>query len=126
MTLGSGADYRPGRLGIREPQISAALRSDALTDGGTRLLRVGRAGLRRCRPRPRSRAHAQRRLGHATAAETLDTYAHLWPDSEDRTRAAIDAVLRPPPTPQLTTPRAATTRRTTDRPHRNHGGPTLG
>ncbi|WP_218603244.1 tyrosine-type recombinase/integrase [Pseudonocardia abyssalis] len=40
----------------------------------------------------------QRRLGHATAAETLDTYAHLWPDSEDRTRAAIDAVLRPPPT----------------------------
>ena len=68
----------------------------------------------------------QRRLGHATAAETLDTYAHLWPGSEDRTRAAIDAVLRPPPAPQLTTPRAATTRRTTDRPHRNHGGPTLG
>jgi len=24
----------------------------------------------------------QRRLGHATAAETLDTYAHLWPDSD--------------------------------------------
>jgi integrase len=23
----------------------------------------------------------QSRLGHATAAETLDTYAHLWPDS---------------------------------------------
>ena len=23
----------------------------------------------------------QARLGHATAAETLDTYAHLWPDS---------------------------------------------
>ncbi|WP_219415356.1 tyrosine-type recombinase/integrase [Pseudonocardia nigra] len=36
----------------------------------------------------------QRRLGHATAAETLDTYAHLWPDSEDRTRNAIDSVLR--------------------------------
>ena len=27
----------------------------------------------------------QARLGHATAAETLDTYSHLWPDSEDRT-----------------------------------------
>lgn len=25
------------------------------------------------------------RLGHASAAETLDTYSHLWPDSEDRT-----------------------------------------
>ena len=35
----------------------------------------------------------QARLGHATAAETLDTYAHLWPDSEDQTRAAIDSVL---------------------------------
>jgi len=24
----------------------------------------------------------QARLGHATAAETLDTYSHLWPDSD--------------------------------------------
>ncbi len=38
----------------------------------------------------------QSRLGHATAAETLDTYAHLWPDAEDRTRAAVDAVLGTP------------------------------
>jgi len=35
----------------------------------------------------------QARLGHASAAETLDTYSHLWPDSEDRTRAAIGAAL---------------------------------
>lgn len=35
----------------------------------------------------------QERLGHASATETLDTYGHLWPDSEDRTRAAVDAVL---------------------------------
>lgn len=35
----------------------------------------------------------QSRLGHASAAETLDTYSHLWPDSEDTTRAAVDAVL---------------------------------
>ncbi|WP_300008060.1 site-specific integrase [Pseudonocardia sp.] len=35
----------------------------------------------------------QARLGHATAAETLDTYSHLWPDSDDTTRAAIDSVL---------------------------------
>jgi integrase len=37
----------------------------------------------------------QRRLGHATAAETLDTYSHPWPDSDDRTRDTIDAVLGP-------------------------------
>ncbi len=35
----------------------------------------------------------QARLGHATAVETLDTYSHLWPDSDDRTREAIDSVL---------------------------------
>jgi len=35
----------------------------------------------------------QSRLGHATAAETLDTYSHLWPDSADRTRAAVETML---------------------------------
>ena len=35
----------------------------------------------------------QVRLGHASAAETLDTYSHLWPDSDDRTRAAVDSML---------------------------------
>lgn len=35
----------------------------------------------------------QNRLGHASAAETLDTYSHLWPDSEDLTRQAVDLVL---------------------------------
>lgn len=35
----------------------------------------------------------QSRLGHASAAETLDTYSHLWPDSDDRTRDAIDSAL---------------------------------
>lgn len=35
----------------------------------------------------------QVRLGHASAVETLDTYSHLWPDSDDRTRDAIDSVL---------------------------------
>ena len=28
-----------------------------------------------------------------SAVEALDTYSHLWPDSEDRTRDAIDSVL---------------------------------
>ena len=35
----------------------------------------------------------QVRLGHASASETLDTYSHLWPDSEDLTRTAVDKVL---------------------------------
>lgn len=35
----------------------------------------------------------QSRLGHASAVETLDTYSHLWPDSDDRTRDAIDSAL---------------------------------
>lgn len=30
----------------------------------------------------------QRALGHATPSITLNTYAHLWPSAEDRTRAA--------------------------------------
>jgi integrase len=37
----------------------------------------------------------QSRLGHASATETLDIYGHLWPDSEERTRAAVDLVLGP-------------------------------
>jgi integrase len=35
----------------------------------------------------------QKRLGHASAKTTLDIYAELWPDEEDRTRAAVDAVF---------------------------------
>jgi integrase len=35
----------------------------------------------------------QKRLGHKSALESLDTYGHLWPDAEDRTREAVDTVL---------------------------------
>jgi hypothetical protein len=35
----------------------------------------------------------QARLRHASAKTTLDTYAHMWPDSDDSTRAAVDKVL---------------------------------
>lgn len=35
----------------------------------------------------------QSRLGHASAKTTLDTYGHLFPDEEDRTRAAVDGEL---------------------------------
>ncbi|WP_201296833.1 MULTISPECIES: site-specific integrase [unclassified Nocardiopsis] len=35
----------------------------------------------------------QRALGHSSASVTLNTYAHLWPSAEDRTRAAAGAML---------------------------------
>lgn len=35
----------------------------------------------------------QRALGHASASVTLDTYSHLWPDAEDRTRAAAAGLM---------------------------------
>jgi hypothetical protein len=41
----------------------------------------------------------QARFGHKSALETLDTYGHLWPDSEDQTRRAVDEaseLSRPP------------------------------
>src|SRR3954451_9311221 len=38
----------------------------------------------------------RRRLGHASAATTLDVYSHLWPDSDERSRTAIEAFLGAP------------------------------
>jgi integrase len=35
----------------------------------------------------------QRALGHAKATTTLNTYAHLWPNAEDRTRHAAADLL---------------------------------
>lgn len=35
----------------------------------------------------------QRALGHSSAKTTLNTYAHLWPTAEDRTRGAPEAML---------------------------------
>lgn len=36
----------------------------------------------------------QRALGHASATITLNTYSHLWPTAEDRTRAAAADLIR--------------------------------
>jgi len=35
----------------------------------------------------------QHRLRHGSATTTLDTYGHLWPDSDESARAAVGAVL---------------------------------
>jgi hypothetical protein len=32
-------------------------------------------------------------MRHASVKTTLDTCSHLWPDSDDSTRAAIEAVM---------------------------------
>jgi hypothetical protein len=44
----------------------------------------------------------QVRLGHATIAETMDTYGHLFPESEELGRGAIDAILSSAPVPSDT------------------------
>lgn len=36
----------------------------------------------------------QRALGHSKATVTLNTYAHLWPDAEDRTRKAASGLVQ--------------------------------
>ncbi|MFZ4187871.1 tyrosine-type recombinase/integrase [Streptomyces pseudogriseolus] len=37
----------------------------------------------------------QHRLRHSSAKTTLDTYSHLWPDSDESTRAAVERVMGP-------------------------------
>lgn len=37
----------------------------------------------------------QKALGHSSPTVTLNTYAHLWPDTEDRSRTAVDVGLAP-------------------------------
>lgn len=48
----------------------------------------------------------QARLRHASAKTTLDTYGHLWPDSDDSTRAAVEAVLADRRQTEIRTPEA--------------------
>lgn len=36
----------------------------------------------------------QRALGHSTATTMLNTYSHLWPTAEDRTRSAASDLMR--------------------------------
>jgi integrase len=35
----------------------------------------------------------QHRLRHSSAKTTLDNYSHLWPDSDESTRTAVEQVL---------------------------------
>lgn len=49
----------------------------------------------------------QKRMGHSSAAVTLDTYAHLWPDADDRTREAVERALSAPADTVRTTERSS-------------------
>ncbi|GAA0997043.1 hypothetical protein [Subtercola frigoramans] len=35
----------------------------------------------------------QHTLGHSTPTVKLNTYTHLWPEAEDRTRAAAEGLM---------------------------------
>jgi integrase len=54
----------------------------------------------------------QRALGHAKATTTLNTYSHMWPTAEDRTRGAAAAML----TAVLAVPASADSLRTAEQP----------
>jgi integrase len=47
----------------------------------------------------------QRHLGHASATTTLNTYSHLWPTAEDRTRRAAADLMRAATDPPADSPR---------------------
>jgi len=51
----------------------------------------------------------QHRLRHGSAKTTLDTYGHLWPDSDESARAAVGAVLAARAEDRLRTDRASET-----------------
>jgi integrase len=88
-TTGSGRLVRPGHLrtrfdravelaGLSAKTVPHDLRhtfASSLLDAGCSIREV------------------QERLGHANATETLNTYSHLMPDAESRTRDAIGANL---------------------------------
>lgn len=72
-----------------------------LAPGSRSGVRTPRHRLSRSTPLLRLAAHPSRRVDQDRAAaarphhaaETLDTYAHLWPDSDDRTREAVNSAL---------------------------------
>jgi integrase len=45
----------------------------------------------------------QERLGHASAVETLKTYSHLFPSSDERTRSVVEAAWTPAPADSVRT-----------------------
>lgn len=59
----------------------------------------------------------QRALGHASATTTLNTYSHLWPTAEDRTRKAASELMKQAIAAAGATPDACEQLERTHRPH---------
>jgi integrase len=53
----------------------------------------------------------QTRLRHASAKTTLDTYGHIWPDRDESTRTAVDAVITARPEQRRNSDKASARRR---------------
>ncbi len=83
-------NYYRGRWNVRCGQPArrsrASLRTSAITICGTTspaCSSLSGADVKTVQARPR----------HASAKTTLDTYGHIWPDRDESTRAAIEAVI---------------------------------
>jgi integrase len=50
---------------------------------------------------------AQKRLGHQSAMETLNTFSHPWSDSDDETREAVDRIFSVEPAARREAPAEA-------------------
>ena len=93
-----GDPIRRNALGHMWRRATAKVNAAAKSDGDVRIVNRTPHDLRHyCASvlidRGASVKAVQKHLGHASATTTLDTYAHLWPDSEDATRAALAAGL---------------------------------
>lgn len=92
VTYGDGRPVRRNRFGamwrqtVARAELSQAFRYHDLRHHFASALIAGGCSVK----------VVQKALGHASARETLDTYGHLWPDSEDLTRRAIDLALGAP------------------------------
>lgn len=85
-TLEDGSPIRRnafGHMWRRGPQKAAAFRYHDLRHHFASLLIAAGCSIK----------VVQQALGHASAKVTLDTYAHLWPESDDLTRAAVQSAL---------------------------------
>jgi hypothetical protein len=96
---------RPGRIDLHHCG-GRADSPDGVLGRGVATLRQGSGAAYYADPLPDLRHHSTsllirhgesvktvQALGRETAAETLDTYSHLSPDPDDRTREAVDAAL---------------------------------
>lgn len=85
-TLGSRSG---GRRSVASGEPPSRLQTRRLGPASTSSGTTTPAADQTQRERQGSASATRSRIG----AETLDTYSHLWPDSDDRTRTAVDSVL---------------------------------